>query len=143
MNDQTRGELSDSFARMCALSGLNPLLGRLYAAVFLEADPVSLGGLCEAVGAAKSTVSVAIRKMEASGAVVRVYKPGDRRDYYAATSDPMTVLTGWHREHLERELAIWKTVSGDVQKDICPDVIARRMKGMTQAAQRLGALLHV
>lgn len=99
-------------ARICRLYGVTPLLGRLYAVLFLSPGPLSLDELCEQVGAAKSSVSVALRKLLSVRVVRRLPSRGDRRDFYEVVADFQTVFADWNRLFLQPELAMWKA-SGD------------------------------
>jgi DNA-binding transcriptional regulator GbsR (MarR family) len=84
--------------------GISPFYGRLYAALFLTAEPISLGELVSRLGVAKSTVSVAVRKLIAFGMVRRINKPGDRRDYYALVDDPLAIITHVLRRFVTAEI---------------------------------------
>jgi DNA-binding transcriptional regulator GbsR (MarR family) len=96
-----------SFARAASVYGMNPLLGRLYAVLFLSPEPLALAELAEAVGAAKSTVSVAIRKLEGAKVVRRHWRKGDRRDHYEAVADPVRLVQDWARTFLAAEAHAW------------------------------------
>jgi DNA-binding transcriptional regulator GbsR (MarR family) len=95
-------------ARICLLYGVNPLAGRLYAQVFVATEPLTLDELCARTGAAKSTVSVAIRTL-ARARVVRLVPPrGDRRDRYEGVTDPWALLADWNRQYFQPELAMFR-----------------------------------
>lgn len=108
--------LEDGVARICRLYGVNPLAGRLYAVLFLATRPLSLEELCERVEAAKSTVSVALRKL-VSWRVARRLPPqrGDRRDFYEAVTDPWVVLADWTQLYFRPELDMWRDASRALQ----------------------------
>src|SRR5690348_3789190 len=78
-------------ARICRLYGVNPLCGRLFAILFVAPEPLSLDQLRQRVGAAKSTLSVALRQLLSMRVVRRLPPTGDRRDYYEAVSDPWEI----------------------------------------------------
>ena len=98
----------DGVARVCRLYGVNPLLGRLFAVLFVSTEPTSLDDLCRRVDAAKSTVSVALRRLESLRVVRRVPHRADRRDFYEAVTDPWVVLSDWSRMFLMPELEMWR-----------------------------------
>ncbi|MCO4772857.1 MAG: MarR family transcriptional regulator [Deltaproteobacteria bacterium] len=103
----TMEAVASTFARAAGVYGQSPLLGRLLAVLFFSPDPMTLGELCEAVGAAKSTVSVAMRKLESGKLVRRSWKKGDRRDYYEAVGDPHQLLHDWMSTFLAAEMSAW------------------------------------
>lgn len=106
--------MSDGAARICRLYGLSPLLGRLYTALFLSTEPQSLEALCAAVGAAKSTVSVTLRKLEGAKLVRRLPPRSDRRDYYEIIGDPWAVLADWSKHYFTPELDMLRETSTGV-----------------------------
>jgi DNA-binding transcriptional regulator GbsR (MarR family) len=106
----------DGLARICRLYGINPLCGRLFAMLFLAPEPLSLDELCRRAGAAKSTVSVALRQL-LSMRVARRLPPGsDRRDFYEAVTDPWDILADWARLFLEPEIEMWRDTGEALQR---------------------------
>jgi len=103
----TLEEMSSSFARAAGVYGMNPLLGRLYGVLFFSPEPLTLGDLAEAVGSAKSTVSVAMRKLEGAKIVQRHWRKGDRRDFYEAVADPHKLIADWSRTFFQAEMEAW------------------------------------
>lgn len=101
----------DGLARVCRLYGVSPLIGRLYAALFLSDRPMALDELCGATGAAKSTVSVALRKLLTLRGVRRLPPKGDRRDYYEAITDPWEMFADIVRTYLQPEADLWREAS--------------------------------
>lgn len=102
---------SSGVARICGIYGLPPLLGRLYGVLLLSPEPLSLESLAQAVGAAKSTVSVSVRKLEQLKMVRHHWMKGDRRDYYEAVVDPLAILTDWLRLFVLPELRVGRELS--------------------------------
>jgi DNA-binding transcriptional regulator GbsR (MarR family) len=100
--------LEEGVARICRLYGVNPLCGRLFAMLFLAPDPLSLDELCARAGAAKSTVSVALRQLLALRIAGRLPPRSDRRDFYEAVTDPWEILADWSRLYLTPEIEMWR-----------------------------------
>lgn len=127
----TWSETVEQFASGCAramgMYGMNPLMGRLYGVLFLSPEPLTLDALSEQVGAAKSTVSVAIRKLSGAHMVRRQWKKGDRRDYWEAVSDPQTLMEEWHRHFFVPEGQVWTEIAGlaieALQHEALPDAL--------------------
>lgn len=80
--DAFRLDCGQRMAEIFRLYGLPEMPGHILGVLVASAEPLSLGDLAELLGAAKSTVSVAARRLEAYGVVIRQRVPGDRRDHY-------------------------------------------------------------
>lgn len=106
--------MADGMARICRLYGVSPLAGRVYAALFVSALPVSLESLSAAVGVAKSTTSVVLRKLEAARVVRRLAPRPDRRDFYEIIGDPWSVFADWTRLYFRPELEMFIQTSQTV-----------------------------
>lgn len=107
-------QMADGMARICRLYGVTPLAGRLYAQLFLSTQPRGLEALCEAVGASKSSVSVALRKLESARVVRRLPPRRDRRDFYELVEDPWAVLADWSRLYFTPELEMLRETTSAV-----------------------------
>ena len=80
------GRMSDNF-------GLNGFVVKLYGILYLNAKPLSLDEMGEALGCSKGNVSINIRELEKWGAVRRVWVKGSRKDFYEADLDIKKVLS--------------------------------------------------
>ena len=122
MTYSPRRRLEDStiaaLARVCQLYGIPATLGRLYALLYLSPGPLSLAELAAATGAAKSTTSVALRRLERYRFVRRRPRGSDRRDYYEAVTDPMTIIRDWLRHFIGPELAIGDEMIAELERDL-------------------------
>ena len=106
---------SDSFAalqerfaevggRIAGMYGATPLMGRLYGILYLSLRSMSLEELATAAGTAKSTASVALRKLESARMVQRHWRKGDRRDHYTAQTDFAELMRAWYEMVFQHEL---------------------------------------
>lgn len=83
---------AEFFGRAAALYNINPLLGRLYGYLFLAPEPLTLDDLSRTAGAAKSTVSVAMRELEHYRLIRRQWQKGNRKDFFVVRTDANDVL---------------------------------------------------
>jgi DNA-binding transcriptional regulator GbsR (MarR family) len=67
--------------------GLGRLIGRMYALLYLEAEPLSLQEIARRLKISKAGASTAIRQLRQWNGVVLRRCPGDRRDFYEAQTD--------------------------------------------------------
>lgn len=102
------GAWEEGMAAIARLYGLSPLATRLYAVLFLATEPRSLDELCGATGAAKSSVSVALRGLSRARVVRRLPPRADRKDYYEAITDPWQIVADWNRIYFQPEIAIFR-----------------------------------
>ncbi|MFG3441298.1 GbsR/MarR family transcriptional regulator [Nonomuraea sp. NPDC047897] len=68
--------------------GLSRTAGRVVGVLLIDSeDSVDAPGLCERLGVAKSSMSVALGQLERGGLVERFRPPRGRRDHYRLTED--------------------------------------------------------
>lgn len=67
--------------------GLSRIAGRLFGALLLADQPLSLDTLAEKLAVSKASISTEARRLFDRVVAERIGKPGDRRDYYALTPD--------------------------------------------------------
>lgn len=108
----------DGAGTICRIYGINPLYGRLLATLFLSVEPLSLTELSERTRAAKSTVSVAVRRLAAFRMVQRKDVAGDRRDFYVVNLDAKDIINEFIQSYLRRELEIGSELLTQLRQDI-------------------------
>jgi DNA-binding transcriptional regulator GbsR (MarR family) len=91
--ERARAVFVEGMGAASATSGvLSQLQGRIFAALFLEEDPLSLDDIAGALQISKSNVSINIRGLVEWHLVRRVSVPNSRRDHYEAASDFWRVM---------------------------------------------------
>lgn len=98
----------EGMSAIARLYGISPLAARLYAILFLATEPMSLDELCGVTGAAKSSVSVALRGLAHARVARRLPPRADRKDYYEALTDPWQMLADWNRLYFQPEIAMFR-----------------------------------
>lgn len=143
-------ELASGMARICRLYGVAPIVGRLYAVLFVATRPLSLDELCERVGAAKSTTSVALQKLVRARVAARLPPRGDRRDYYEAITDPWAVIADWNRLYFTPELEMFRDTGRALEDALgakdAPGkedarILRERLAGFREMAETFSTLL--
>src|SRR5262245_9572718 len=85
--DRATGIFVDGVGAAAATSGiLSQLQGRIFALLYLHAEPLALEDIAAALGQSKSNVSVNIRGLIDWHLVRRVPTPGSRKDHYEAAT---------------------------------------------------------
>lgn len=97
--DRVTGIFVDGMGAAAATSGiLTQLEGRIFALLYLQAQPLSLDDIAAELGQSKSNISVNIRGLVEWHLVRRVPRPGTRKDHYEAATDLWRLM----QEILER-----------------------------------------
>ncbi|RLD18667.1 MAG: hypothetical protein DRI36_00825 [Caldiserica bacterium] len=71
---------------------LSPIVGQIYALLYLSKEPVSLNEMVEKLGISKASASINIRYLESWGAVKKVWVGKGRKDYYMANSNVLEIF---------------------------------------------------
>lgn len=95
---ETAGDLARSLS-------INPVIGQLYALLYIRPDPVSLDEMAEKLKISKGNASVNIRILESWQAVKKVWIKGSRKDYYTAETDFLKIALNRLNEGLTRRLS--------------------------------------
>jgi DNA-binding transcriptional regulator GbsR (MarR family) len=83
----------EGLGQLAAYFGYNKVMGKMYGALLLSPEPMSLDDLLAHLDISKASVSMNMRTLENMGIVREVWVRGDRRKYYEAESDLWRVLT--------------------------------------------------
>jgi DNA-binding transcriptional regulator GbsR (MarR family) len=102
--EEIQNRFLESISRMSDDFGLNGFVAKLYGLLYLNAKPLSLDEIAEALGASKGNVSLNIRELENWGAVRKVWVKGSRKDYYEADPDIKKVLSNKLKSALEKRI---------------------------------------
>src|SRR6185295_3367859 len=86
----------DGLGQLATYFGFSKVMGQLYAALLMSADPLSLDDLVILLDISKASVSMNLRTLEHLGMVRQVWVRGrgGRRKYYEAEADYWQVITG-------------------------------------------------
>jgi DNA-binding transcriptional regulator GbsR (MarR family) len=83
----------EGLGQLASYFGYNKVMGKMYGALLLSPDPLSLDDLMDHLDISKASVSMNMRTLENMGIVREVWVRGDRRKYYEAEADLWRVLT--------------------------------------------------
>ncbi len=130
----------DGLGQLASYFGFSKVMGQLYGALMLSADPLSLDDLVVLLDISKASVSMNLRTLEHLGMVRQVWVKGrgDRRKFYEAETDfwqiISNVLAGREMRDVDRAL----NVIGENAKRL-----AKTMGDMSEADQELAKLYIV
>jgi DNA-binding transcriptional regulator GbsR (MarR family) len=133
------GEMAEMFS-------FNRSIGQIYGLLYASPEPLSLETIAKSCQMSKGNASIHLRTLEAWGAVHPSWKPGTRKDYYAADTDlkglavkrlqiGMEKRLGAIREKLERIKEEKSLTSGNpTQKEL---YVAKRLKELESLLRKV------
>lgn len=102
----------DGLGQLAEYLGFSKVMGQLYGALLMSADPLCLDDLMDRLGISKASVSMNMRTLEHMGMVRQVWVRGrgDRRKFYEAETDfwqiISNILSRRELRDLDRALAV-------------------------------------
>ena len=142
--DRATGIFVDGMGAASATSGiLSQLEGRIFALLYLQAEPLSLDDIARELEQSKSNISVNIRGLVEWHLVRRVPMPGSRKDHYEAATDfwrlMQEIIERRHRFTVRQVLAAVDESTRAGETDARPRTAAEREETAFRA-KRLEAL---
>jgi DNA-binding transcriptional regulator GbsR (MarR family) len=106
--DPAAGEVAraifvDGMGRIGEFWGISPVMGRLWAVLYLSPEPMTMDDMVDAVGITQGHASTNLRALLRLGLVHKSWRPGDRKDYYTPQSDMWAFARGILRERQQKE----------------------------------------
>ncbi len=127
--------------------GVGRVIGQIFAHLYLSSEAQSLDALTEALGISKGSASMSVRQLEQWGALKKVWKKGDRKDYYEATEDwgkfMRKAMLDSIAQHMERTEEVLKQTQsllkeyGTQKNNEELKFIKKRIKRFTQFKERV------
>jgi DNA-binding transcriptional regulator GbsR (MarR family) len=127
----------DGLGQLASYFGFSKVMGQLYGALMLSAEPLSLDDLVELLDISKASVSMNLRTLEHLGMVRQVWVKGrgDRRKFYEAETDfwqiISNILAGREMRDVSRALNVMDDNAARLSKS---------MANMSEADQELAKL---
>lgn len=95
------GEMAEMFS-------FNRSIGQIYGLLYASPEPLSLETIAKSCQMSKGNASIHLRTLEAWGAVHPSWKPGTRKDYYAANTDLKGLAVKRLQGGMEKRLGVIK-----------------------------------
>jgi DNA-binding transcriptional regulator GbsR (MarR family) len=92
LTDDVRRRMVDIGGRAAQDMGLSRVVGQMLVYLYLQQDDRSLDDTAKDLGLSKAAVSIGLRQLEDLGLVKRVWRKGDRRNYYRSADNIGTAL---------------------------------------------------
>jgi len=97
-------QMIEAGGRTAETFGVSRLFGQIYTLLYFKNEPLSLAEIVEELEVSKASVSIACRQLHTFGAVRRVTRKGDRRDFYEAVQDFRGLLQNGLLPIIEKKL---------------------------------------
>ena len=135
--DAVQDSMLDGLGQLASYFGFSKVMGQLYGALLLSADPLSLDDLVVLLDISKASVSMNLRTLEHMGMVRQVWVRGQsgRRKFYEAETDfwqiISNILAGREMRDLDRALTVMDDNTARLEKT---------MSHMSEEDKKLAAL---
>ncbi len=129
------------FGEMGSRWGINRTVGQIYALLYVADRPLNAEDIVEALGLARSNVSVGLKELDTWRLIRRQHLPGDRRDHFTALDDPWQVIRTLAEERRKREVDPTLSVLRDLMLQTPASAQERhaqaRLAGLTESIELL------
>ncbi len=106
MSPSTKQEFIQDFGEAYHLFGLPKLMGRIVGLMLYMEKPISLDEITNQLNVSKGPVSQIIRRLRDHNLIKRIWKPGDRKDYYQPEADIFGNAFRNHKGLMKRNLEL-------------------------------------
>lgn len=140
------GLVAETMGELVEFWGFKASMGRIWASLYLSAQPLSANQLADLTGLSAGAISMGMHELAQWGLIRRVPVPGERRRYYTAYTDVWEVvrrivrerelrLIGRAVERFEEALQLLRAEARSRPQDAdLPEVISR-MEGLLTLAK--------
>jgi DNA-binding transcriptional regulator GbsR (MarR family) len=109
------------WGEMGARWGVNRTVAQVHALLYLAPGPLPADEIAETLNVARSNVSTSLKELQGWGLVTVTHAMGDRRDHFAARSDPwdmlVTIMEQRKRREIEPTLQVLRECVEELAKD--------------------------
>ncbi|AWB35278.1 GbsR/MarR family transcriptional regulator [Orrella marina] len=102
------------FGEMGSRWGINRTVGQIYALLYLSQRPLNADDICEALGFARSNVSMGLRELDSWQLIRLVHLPNDRRDHFTVPDDIWEIVRTLVEQRRKREIEPTLTMLRDI-----------------------------
>lgn len=109
LSSQVRSRSIEVGSRIAQDLGLGRIVGQVLVYLYLTDGDCSLDEIGRELGLSKAAVSIAARRLETIGLLKRVWKSGDRKNYYRTADNLSAALQEGMRNFLNQKLHMLET----------------------------------
>jgi DNA-binding transcriptional regulator GbsR (MarR family) len=101
--------------------GVNRTVAQIHALLYLAPGPLPADEIAESINVARSNVSTSLKELQGWGLVNVTHVMSDRRDHFAARTDPwemlVTIMEQRKRREIEPTLQVLRECAKELEKD--------------------------
>src|SRR6059058_1018352 len=101
---EVEDQFVDLWDTMSSLWGISPTMARIHGLLYITGAALSMDDIMARLAISRGNVSMNLSKLVEWGLVHRVYRRGDRRDYYESLSDVWEMFTLVAAQRKRREI---------------------------------------
>jgi DNA-binding transcriptional regulator GbsR (MarR family) len=120
--------VADTLGLLMEFWGFKRAMGRLWALLYLSAEPLSAAEVGERLSMSSGAVSMTVTELLKWGVIRRTWRPGQRRDYFEAETNIWKLVT---RVFRERELQLIRDAAESFEA--AEELLAKAAKGRSKA----------
>ncbi len=151
--EAARRRLIESGGRASQDLGAGRIVGQILVYLYLQEHESSLDTIAEKLGISKASASIAVRQLEQFGVVAKLWKEGDRKDYYRSADNIASALQQGLLSLVRQKLALFsddlevamrvldEARSGRDGKNSEMAFLKKRLKRARQLQQRMEKVL--
>ncbi|MFC4558365.1 choline uptake/conversion transcriptional regulator CudC [Virgibacillus kekensis] len=104
---QAENMMVNTISETMDLYGVTPSVGRLYATMYFQHQPMTLDEMKEALGMSKPSMSTSVRKLQEINIVQKVWQKGSRKDSFMAEKNFFNYFSQFFGMKWEREVSMF------------------------------------
>ncbi len=102
--EQAKEAFIDHWGAMASVWGVNRSMAQIYALLLIQPQPINTDDIIEQLQFSRGNVSMSMKDLMEWGLVYKVFKSGDRKDYFEAEKDMYVALSRIVAERKRKEL---------------------------------------
>lgn len=119
--EHARTSFIDGMGSVGEFWGIAPAMGRIWAVLYLNQDPMNMDDVVAAVGITKGHASTNLRALLRLGLITKSWRPGDRKEYYSPQADlwdfARSILKERQKQEFDQALASTRKALADLEAD--------------------------
>ena len=114
--DEAKTKFIQAWGTLGSAWGINKAMGQIHALLLISEEALSTEEIMEELQISRGNANMNIRGLVDWGIVYKVYKPGERKEYFAAGKDILELARQVSRERRRREIEPVMRVLEEVQE---------------------------
>lgn len=102
--NEARGAFIDQWGALASSWGVPRSVTQIYALLLVNPAAMNTDEIIEALGLSRGNISMSMKELIEWGLIYKVYKPGDRKDYFEAEKDMWIAIRRIMAERKRKEL---------------------------------------